>query len=355
MGMKRAVEALSLLWVDSIPSMEVLEHPGIIQKASGIDPFQDPVGAYLKALPLLGIDWVMDIPTRALRFATGQSTIIGEDGVKRTEWGCAGSTWEEDYGFRDVEEVLAYRPLEDLEGRVRVVGREYREARIGVPRRQRALAGDSVLISGLYYTTLFQFGIMAFGWQNFLTAAALDPARFGVILDQFAEISARNVTEWVRDDCPLFMFHDDLAIARGLVFPPEWYRLEIFPRYERILEPARRAGRIIAFVSDGCFQELIPDLIALGIQGIMIDSSNDLDWVLRRYGKDHAVIGNIDTRVLTVGSLEDIRKEVGRCARLGVDYPGYFFKSSGDLPHNIPLQNLEHYFHLKQELGRREA
>jgi len=355
MGMKRAVEALRLHQVDRIPSMEVLDHPGIIRKMSGIDPFEDPLGAYLKALPLLDIDWVMDIPTQALRFAPGQSTIVGEDGVRRTEWGCAGSIWEEDYGFRDVEEVLAYRPLEDLEGRVRVVGGEYRKARIETPRRQRALAGDSVLVSGLYYTTLFQFGIMAFGWQNFLTAAALHPERFGVILDQFAEISVRNVTEWVRDDCPLFMFHDDLAIARGLVFPPEWYRREIFPRYERILEPARTAGKIIAFVSDGCFQELIPDLVALGIDGIMIDSSNDLEWVLRRYGEDHAVIGNIDTRILTLGTLEDIRAEVERCARLGRRYPGYFFKSSGDLPHNIPLENLEYYFQLKRELGAKET
>jgi hypothetical protein len=203
MGLQRAVDALGLRPVGSIPSFEVLEHPGIVQKVSGIDPYQDPVQAYIKALPLLEIDWVVNIPTKAVRFREGQSTITIEDGSKLTEWGCSGSPWEEDYGFRDVEEVLTYRPLEDREGRVRVVGRGYRDARIKGPRQNRSLAGDSALISGLYYTTLFQFGIMAFGWENFLTAAALDPKVFGVILDQFTDISVENVSEWVDDDCPV--------------------------------------------------------------------------------------------------------------------------------------------------------
>ncbi len=353
MGLKRAVDALSLRWVDSIPSFEVLEHPGIVQKVSGIDPYQDPVQAYIKALPLLDIDWVIDVPQKAVRFEAGNSTITVGDGSKLTEWGVSGSPWEEDYGFRDVADVLAYRPLEDREGRVRVVGRRYRDDRIQGPRQSRKMAGNSTLITGLYYTTLFQFGIMAFGWENFLMAAALDPKAFGIILDQFTDISVENVSEWVRDDCPVFFFHDDLAITRGLVFSPDWYRREIFPRYERILEPARQANKIIVFVSDGRFEELIPDLIALGINGIQIDTSNDLETTLQRYGNDHAVIGNVDTQILTRGSYEEIKSEIRRCTELGKKYPGYLFKAAGDLPHNIPLQNIEAYIELKRELGRR--
>ena len=253
MGLHRAIDALSLRPVDRIPSFEVLEHPGIIQKVTGIDPYRDPVRAYLAALPLLEIDWVQDVPKRAVRFPEQRSTITSEDGIKLTEWGCSGSVWEEDYGFRSPEEVLAYRPLEDRGGRVRVVSRAWRENRIGSPRETRRLAGDAALVTGVYYTTLFQFGIMAFGWENFLNAASLDTRTFGVILDQFADISVENVTEWVGDDCPVFFFHDDLAITRGLVFDPAWYRREIFPRYERILEPARQAvngDRVAVWLKD---------------------------------------------------------------------------------------------------------
>ena len=99
MGLKRAVNALELGETDAIPSFEVLEHPGIIQEVSGIDPFQDPLQAYLKALPLLGIDWVVDIPKRAVKFDGPDTTMTVSDGRKVTEWGCSGSSWEDDYGF----------------------------------------------------------------------------------------------------------------------------------------------------------------------------------------------------------------------------------------------------------------
>jgi uroporphyrinogen-III decarboxylase len=120
------------------------------------------------------------------------------------------------------------------------------------------------------------------------------------------------------------------------------------------LEPAREADKIIVIVSDGRFEELIPDLIALGIHGIQIDTSNDLQSVLERYGDDHAVVGNIDTQILTWGGYEEIKAEVGRCAELGKRYPGYMFKAAGDLPHNIPMANIEAYVELKRELGRRD-
>ena len=353
MGRHRALRALRLEETQTIPSIEVLEHPGIVQKISHIDPFESPLEAYKKALPILDIDWVVDIPQRSVRIPKGQSTIVGDDGIRITEWGSTGSIWEEDYGFSGPEDVLAYRPLEDTRGRVRVVGSEYRRSRIGAPRIVRGQVGDAALISGLYYTTLFQYCIMSFGWENFLTAAALNPADFRIILDQFAEISIENVTEWVRDDCPVFFFHDDLAISRGLVFSPEWYRREIFPRYERILEPAQAAGKIIIFVSDGKYIELIPDLVALGIHGLMVDSSNDLSRILFDYGDRCSVIGNIDTRIITSGTYQDIENEVKRCVDLGKRYPGYFFKASGDLPHNIPIENIESYFKLKRDFGQR--
>jgi hypothetical protein len=353
MGRQRALDALFLRPTDRIPSQEVFEHPGLIGKASGIDPFEDPVAAYMKALPLLDIDWVADIPREATRFPEGQGTIVREDGSRITEYGTGGSLWEDDHVFHDLDDVLAYRPLEDSAGRVRVVRRDYRQTRMEWPRRMQSLAGETVLITGLYYTTLFQFCIMAFGWENFLQAAALEPRKFGIILDQFTEISVENVRSWVSGECPVFFFHDDLAITRGLVFAPAWYRKEIFPRYERILEPALKAGKRTVFVSDGRYDELMPDLVSLGIHGLMFDSSNDLDRVLRTYGDRIAVIGNMDTRIITQGSEEEIKAEVRRCAEVGRRYPGYFFKAFGDLPHNIPLAKLELYNQLKRDLGKR--
>ena len=353
MGRERAIKALRMEPTDKIPSCEVLEHPQIVFSETGIDPYVDPKRACVEAAKKLDIDWLLNLPSRAVQFTKEETTKTLEDGRKLTEWGIAGSEWEDETVFHSVEDVLNYRPLEDTTGRARVVSKKYRDDRINVARENRELAGENCLMTGMYYTTLFQFGIMAFGWENFLVAAGSDPETYSIILDQFAEISYQNITEWVKDDCPITFFHDDLAITRGLVFKPEWYRKEIFPRYEKIIEPAKHAGKRIIFVSDGNYSELIDDIFAVGVDGIMVDCYNDLDSILKKHGEEHPIIGNIDTLILTNGSYEDIKKEVKRCAEVGKRYPGYFLKAAGDLPHNIPLENLKNYFNLKAEFAVR--
>ncbi len=349
----RAVKAANLEPTDRIPSQEWLDHPAFIEKVTGIDPFEQPAEATLAACKALDIDWLFYLPMQAVKFEAGETTKLLADGRQVVQWGFTGSHWEDAPPFDDVDDVLKYRPLEDTSGRVYVVSEDYRRNRIEDARRSRAMAGEDLFITGLYYTTLFQFGIMAFGWENFLLAAMTDPRAFDEILDQFTQISVDNLTEWVKDDCPLCVCHDDLAITAGLVFDPQWYRKHIFPRYERIFEPAKRAGKRIVFVSDGNYMDLLDDLFALGIDGVLIDCFMDLPAVLKRHGEQSIVIGNMDTRILTDGAYEDVKREVKRCAEVGKAYPGYFYRCAGDLPHNIPIANLEAYFDLKREYGAR--
>ena len=352
MSRQLALDAFAMRPTPRIPSVEVLEHPALIRKVTGIDPFDRPVEAYVAACRVLELDWLIDIPRVTHRFERADEIHDLGGGLRVTEWGCSGSLWEQEHGFDTVEEVLSYRPLEDDRG-VRVVRAEYQEPRRVGARASQNAAGSEALVTGLYYTMLFQFCIMSFGWERFLEAAALDPSAFGEVLDQFAELSVRNLTAWSADDSPVLFCHDDIAVTRGLVFSPAWYRRELFPRYERILAPALRVGKTLVFTSDGRFEELIDDLFSLGFHAVMFDHTNDLAGILSRHGERHGVIGNIDTGILTRGTTGEVRREVERCARLGKRYPGYFFKAGGDVPHNIPMANAEAYFEAKRELGRR--
>jgi hypothetical protein len=62
MGRQLALDAFALRPTSRVPSVEVLEHPELIRKASGIDPFRNPVEAYVKACKVLDLDWIIDIP-----------------------------------------------------------------------------------------------------------------------------------------------------------------------------------------------------------------------------------------------------------------------------------------------------
>ena len=352
MSKSRALKAMKLAATDRVPAQEWVDHPKFIKKVTGIDPFEYPTEAVVKLLKVLDIDWYIGIPEKSRKFDGGESSRI-EEGIKYTEWGFTGSQWEEENVFLDEEDVLSYNPFEDTAGRVRIATEKYRQDRINDCLKGQPLVGDSTLVTGLYYTTLFQCFILAFGWELFLVTARLEPKRFKRTIELFTEFSIRNVNEWLKEDIEVMFCHDDLSLSRGLVFPKEWYVENIFPSYERIFDPIKKAGKKIVFVSDGNYTELIDDIFATGVDGLIIDNYVDMEPVLKKYGSSKVICGNVDSRILTTGTMDDVRKEVKRCMDLGKRYPGYFIRAAGDLPHNIPLENIECYFDSCRELGQR--
>jgi uroporphyrinogen decarboxylase len=346
MSYSRALQAIHLQPTDRAAHQETLDHPAFMQELIGYDPWSSPQQAYIDAYKALDVDWIFGVPKRAVRFEKGQSSREGEEGVRYTEWGLSGSSWREEFPFGDVEDVLKYDP--------RVLkSKEDIQSAIDGRRSDQALMGESALVSGLYYTTLFQFPIMTFGWELFLTAAAAEPERFQRVLEGFAEVSRFNMEAWAAGGFDVMFLHDDVAIERGLVFHPEWYRKRLFPLYEYLLEPLKANKKTrIAFVSDGDYTPLLDDLVALGFDGFIINANMNLAEIARRIGRDHFLIGNASTSILTFGRPEDVRREVKRCLNDAQPCAGHIMKATADLPHNIPIENIREYFRASNELSR---
>jgi uroporphyrinogen decarboxylase len=347
MSYERALKAIHLQPTDQVAHQETLDHPRFMQELIGYDPWQDPQQAFIDTYKALDIDWVFGVPKRAIHFAPGESSREGQDGMRYTEWGLTGSGWREEYPVHTVEEVLAYDPctLISPEGI-----RQALESR----RADQALVGKTSLVSGLYYTTLFQFPIMTFGWELFLTAAAAEPERFQRVLQDFAKVSRFNLSAWAADDVDMVFLHDDVAMERGLVFHPDWYRKRLFPLYEELLEPLMRNKKVkVGFVSDGDYTPLLDDLVALGFDGFIINANMDLAAIARRIGRDHFLVGNVSTAILTFGTPHDVEKEVKRCLDDARPCAGHIIKATADLPHNIPLENMRAYFRASRELSRK--
>ena len=351
MPYERMMKTLRLENGAGIASNETIAHPAFIEKVTGIDPFERPQEAMVAVTRALSIDWQYSIPRHSVKFAPKERRKDLGDGRFVTEWGFTGSGWSDHAGFDDAEKVYAYDPF-DKYGSEEDLRKQIREG-ISHLMADQELCGNDAIVSGLYYTTLFQWFIVVFGWEMFLVAAASDPERFGLCLDRFERMSRIYAEEYAASEIPFFFCHDDLAMTRGLVFPPEWYRKYLFPAYERILEPVRAAGKKVMFVSDGNYGLLVDDLFAAGVDGIMVDWTFDLKDLFRKYGGKKIIAGNADTMVLTYGDMADVRKEVARCVSAAGGMPGYVIKCSNDLPQNIPLCNIEAYFDAIAEYGER--
>lgn len=346
MSYQRALDLINLRVHGNLGHQETLDHPAWMQEVLSRDPWLNPHKAYIDAYTALDVDWVIGIPSPQLSrdtFAHTSSIDLGA-GLRITEWGLSGSAWHDKFRLHDVDEVLAYDPLANalqaewtIEQQAEATWRNLQAAQCEM--------GDAALVSGIHYVTLFQACIMTFGWQLFLTAAGAEPERFQTVLTGFTEVSARFLTAYARYKPPLVLIHDDIAMQHGLVFHPDWYRKRLFPLYEQILVPLFNDPAIrVCFVSDGDYSALLPDLVALGFHGFLINPNMNLGEIARTYGRDHFLVGNVDTAILTFGTEDDVRREVARCLDEALPCAAHFIKAMGDLPHNIPLANIRAYF-----------
>jgi len=219
---------------------------------------------------------------------------------------------------------------------------------------QREQAANDQVIPGGYYRTLISGAIAAFGWEMLLLAAGEDGDRFGEeVLGSFFELSLHHAEAWAETSIEFFMCHDDMVWTQGPFMRPDSYRRYVFPRYQEIWRPLKEAGKRILYTSDGTFDMFLDELIEAGADGFCFEPTNDLEKLVSRCGKTHALIGGMDCRTLTFGTMEDIERELRWVLEVTKDCPGFMLAIGNHLPANIPLENAVHYLELVEELGGR--
>lgn len=344
MSYQRGWQALNLEMPETIPHTEYVSHPGLVRKVSGIDP-DDPLRghlAYPEMVRLLDYDllWHADGPD-----VVGRQTNMGH-----AIWYEAQHFWDDrTCPFENEEEVLSFDPVEEF-GLPDLKETTYRY------RRQfRELCGTypTCVVPGGHYKTIFSWCLMTFGWDMFLRSAPLDYERFDRVLEGFFQMSLVGYQAWANTDIKAFICHDDIVWTQGAVFSPAWYRRYVFPRYRKLWAPLREKGIIVLFCSDGDFTEFVDDLVDAGADGFIFEPLTSLELIVERYGQTKVIVGNVDTRILTFGTPEEIRAEVKRCADIGRPCPGYFFAVGNHIPHNVPLESVEVYLEAIREMGRR--
>ena len=237
--------------------------------------------------------------------------------------------------FTDLEAIYNLNPVEEYGPVDRARQAEAYQAWYKDARR-----GNWVVPGGLYRSVV-SFAIAAFGWENLLLAAGADPERFGGVLNRWADFLMTAVEAWADTDIEVFLTHDDMVWTAGPIFRPEFYRTYIFPNYKRYWDRLKDAGKKVLFCSDGNFTACVDDLAAAGADGFIFEPTTDLELIARKYGRTHVIIGNADTRVLTFGTPDDVRREVKRCMDLGRACPGYFFAVGNHIPPNVPIANAD--------------
>jgi uroporphyrinogen decarboxylase len=207
----------------------------------------------------------------------------------------------------------------------------------------RAQHPDHCLIYGTHMGP-FTAAYMAMGFERFFVRIMDEPA--------FVHRLLENRTEWCiaqyRKACDLgtevLVLGDDVAFHDGPMISPRMCQAFIFPYHRRIVEALAVP---VIWHSDGDIRPLLPMAIKagfVGVHGLEPAAGIDLAKVKREYGRDLALVGNLDVTVLAGSDLAAVRREVDRCMAQGTTGGGYMFASCNSIFEGLDLHAVQEMF-----------
>lgn len=376
---KDVIDALSGIFPNRIPSKETLNHPGIIEYVTGIDPFVNTPLAYEKAWELLGIDIHPALPkTNAIRRDLG--TVWIEGNLRFFQLGVYPTYSRMEYcpsiEKKDINWPLLYEPTVDgvLSEEMRKIVPDFEMNSTfissgGLPGEGeqgtvdeltntfadfKAHFKEKAVQYHIYYTTLFMWPIVRFGWESFMMAAFAYPEEFNDKLwKKWASISRCYSEVVAGTECDVVFMHDDLVSSIGPVFSPDFYEKYIFPYYNDIFYPLVKAGKKIVYVCDGNLDCFLERLLDFPIDGLQYENpATSFDRILQTWGKaGRGFIGGISTEILTTGTPTEVVSHTIDVIEKGREYPGFIISSCGGLHGDIPLDNMIAYFSTRNKMG----
>ena len=78
------------------------------------------------------------------------------------------------------------------------------------------------------------------------------------------------------------------------------------------------------------------DLAACGADGFIFEPTNDLDYVVRRFGRTHVIVGSkVDCRTLAFGTWAAVQAEIDATLALARTCPGFMWAVGNHIPANV--------------------
>jgi uroporphyrinogen decarboxylase len=224
--------------------------------------------------------------------------------------------------------------------------KEYKEA---LKRRGSELG--TMVTYGCMMQTLYEFVI---GMNDFMMLCYEDPK----LIDDMLEVStvhfARMTEALVGEGVDFIFLGDDVAFKTGLFLPPAMMQKIWVPRVARIIGPALDADVPILFHSDGKIDDIVEDLITIGVDCINPMDPYGVDYrdYKKRFGKRVCLSGNIDIEFpLSKGTPEDVEKDVREHMEVLKQGNGYIAASSHSIVNYIPHENYIAYINAIHKYG----
>ncbi len=190
---------------------------------------------------------------------------------------------------------------------------------------------------------IFAAAWMLMGFERFCLDLAEGGSLAGKVFRKLGEIHTRVVENLLDFDCVgAVVMPDDMAYKTALMVRPQILREHVFPWHQGIGRLVRGKGLPYLFHSDGCYLDVIDDLIECGYHALhpCEPASMDIAALKRKYGGRLCLCGNINLdSTLCLGTPRDVEAEVKLRIRTVGPGGGYCCGSSNSVTDYVPYEN----------------
>jgi hypothetical protein len=290
-----------------------------------------------------GWDYMADLPVA--EFSALYKKGLNRDAfgtLWRVEWtGVCGIPV--DWPIKDLARYGEYRWPPDFEAGP-PSGRQYSGHMCGFDGRWYARGG---------WITYFEQLQQLRGMESCLMDIAAESPAFVRLLDDLLAFNLRWIDKWTALEYDGIHFGDDWGGQRSLLIRPAVWRRVFKPRYQGMFSRAKAAGMDVWFHSDGFVNDIIGDLVEIGVDVINVQTAVvGHDWIARNARGRVAFRTDIDRqRVMPFGSPAEVDEEVHRTfAACGTPAGGLI--ACGEIGPDVPLANVRAMYEAFRKYGR---
>jgi uroporphyrinogen decarboxylase len=190
------------------------------------------------------------------------------------------------------------------------------------------------------------------GMENFMMDLATEPPQLERLLDDLLAFNLRWLDKWTKLEYDGLHFADDWGDQRRLMVKPAQWRRLFKPRYAEMFRRAREAGMDVWYHSDGRLNDILGDLIEIGVQVINCQVAVvGHDWIAANARGKVAFRTDIDRQhVMPFGTPAQVKAEVQRVFEAcGTSKGGVV--ACGEVCPDVPLENIRAMYEAFRQYG----
>jgi uroporphyrinogen decarboxylase len=269
-----------------------------------------------------------------------------QEGDYTDEWGIGFSSqkYETKYGTGRYTEIVHHPLSEDRAIDSYIPPDPNREDLYTEAKRIIDAYREEYWIVGVTVTTIFETAWALRGFGRIMMDFLVNPELVDRLLDipdHYHRTAAKRLVEMGVD---MIWTGDDMGGQQAMVISPQLWRRFFKSRMARFIAECKAINPEVkvAYHSDGCILQIIPDLIEIGLDVLnpVQPASMDPAELKKLYGNRLSFWGTIDEQhTLPFGSADDVRKEVLRRLRTIGSNGGLILGPTHHVQLDTPMEN----------------